>query len=61
MKLRMTILVDVDDAYGAFDEEEREWMESDVLSSKGELVLHSNEVGDEVGYISEVSNIEWIE
>lgn len=57
----MTILVDVDDAYGAFDEEEREWMESDVLSSKGELILHSNEVGDEVGYISEVSNIEWIE
>lgn len=26
-----------------------------------ECALHSNEVGDEVGYISEVSNIEWIE
>lgn len=49
-KYRLIIDLDVDEHYIG-DGEDKEWLENVVLSSQGELILHSNYVGDCVGQV----------
>ena len=52
MKRKIQLLVDLETDYDAFsiDESERDWFKNDILG--GDLILHSNLVGDEVGTIT---------
>ena len=59
MKLRITIEVELSNAY-TLDEEETLWMENTILIGDGNLILHSNEIGDEVGVVTKVVNKQWI-
>jgi hypothetical protein len=54
-KLIMTVELDIDDEmYG--DDEEKSWLLNDILTGdKGQLLLHSNEIGDTVGAIKVLS------
>lgn len=49
-KYRLIIDLDVDEHYIG-DSEDQEWLENVVLSSQGQLLLHSNFVGDNVGQV----------
>lgn len=49
-KYRLVIDLEVDEHYIG-DSEDQEWLENVVLSSQGELLLHSNFVGDNVGKV----------
>ena len=53
MKLLLTIEVEIDDElYGTSDKESMDWLINDILlSGKDHLILHSNEIGDEIGTV----------
>lgn len=57
----MTITVDVSDALYQNTEDEKLWFENEVLVGDRSLLLHSNEIGDVVGEITSVSNIQYID
>ena len=58
-KIKMTIIVDVTDfPMNWNDEEELDWLNTEVLSEKGELTLHSNVIGDVIGEVISIENIE---
>ena len=59
MIIRMTIDVKIEES--TMDEDEKIWMENEILLGNGSLILHSNEIGDELGEIKKVRNIQWIE
>jgi len=59
MILKMTIEVVVDDEIYGTSEYEKIWMENEILVGDGNLLLHSNEIGDTIGSIKKVSNIVW--
>jgi hypothetical protein len=59
MKLRITIEIELSNAY-TLDEDEKIWMENEILIGDGNLILHSNEIGDEVGVVKKVVNKKWI-
>ena len=56
--LKVTFEIKLPDVYG-LDEEEKLWLENEILVGDGSLILHSNEIGDEVGTIKKVSNVRW--
>ena len=57
----MTIEVEVeDDLFGLKNEEERMWLENELLIGDGSLILHSNEIGDSVGIIKKVTNLQYL-
>ena len=59
MKVKMTIEVEIENSFNFLDEEEKLWFENEVLVGDGTLMLHSNEIGDTVGVIKKVSNIQY--
>ena len=59
MKLRITIEIKLANAY-TLDEDEKLWMENEILIGDGNLILHSNEIGDEIGVVKNVVNKQWI-
>lgn len=61
MIIRMTIDVDVDENIYGFSEDEKLWLENEIFIGDGSLILHSNEIGDEVGPIKKVRNIQYFE
>jgi hypothetical protein len=60
MKIKMTIEVEVEDTFNFTDEEEKMWFENEVLIGDGTLMLHSNEIGDTVGIVKKVSNVQYV-
>jgi hypothetical protein len=48
------------DGYLMETEDEKHWFENEVLVGNGTLILHSNEVGDEVGIVTSVKNIQYM-
>ena len=60
MKIRMTIEVELNVGMEMRDDLERKWAEEDILIGDGNLMLHSNEIGIEVGIVTDVTDIEWI-
>lgn len=64
MRIKLTIEIEVDelmynDIFGS-TEEEKQWFENEILSGNGDLLLHSNEIGDTIGVVKKVSNIKYI-
>jgi len=57
--LKITLEIKLPGVYG-LDEEEKLWLENEILIGDGSLILHSNDIGDEVGTIKKVSNVQWI-
>ena len=60
LKIKMTIEVEVEDTFNFIDEEEKMWFENEVLIGDGTLILHSNEIGDTVGVVKKVSNVQYV-
>ena len=60
MRVKLTIEVELDELVYEKTEDELLWMENEVLIGDGSLFLHSNEIGDTIGEIKRVSNINWI-
>lgn len=59
MKIKLTIEIDVDDNCFSFDEDAKLWLENEILVGDGNLILHSNEIGDTLGVVKKVSNIRY--
>jgi len=59
MILKMTIEVKLEKGMELKDDGERIWAENEVLVGDGTLILHSNEIGDEVGVIKKITNVRW--
>ena len=60
MIIRMTIEVYLDDNGYQGSEEEKLWLENEILVGDGSLLLHSNEIGDTIGEVKKVTNIEYL-
>lgn len=61
MKIRVTIEIEVDEnAFPLADEEEKLWFENEIMIGDGNLILHSNEIGDEVGVVKSVKNLQYL-
>ncbi len=60
MKIKITIEVEIEGAFNLTDDEERIWFENEVLIGDGTLLLHNNDIGDTVGVVKKVSNIQYI-
>lgn len=60
MKIRLLIEMDLQNYLSTKDEEERRWFENEVLVGNRTLILHSNEIGDYIGEITSVKNIEFL-
>ena len=58
MKIKLTIEVELEDGFG-MDEQEKLWLENEVLVGDGSLILHSNDIGDEVGVVKKVINVSY--
>lgn len=58
----MTIEIKVDnDFYNLKNEEERLWLENEIFVGDGNLIIHSNDIGDTIGSVSKVTNIQYLE
>ena len=51
-KIRMVVELEYDDTLMGTDEEEITWFHDKILFDKEGLILHSNEIGNEVGKIT---------
>jgi hypothetical protein len=43
------------------DEDEKLWFENEVMVADGNLVLHSNDIGDTVGVVKEISDLQYFD
>lgn len=60
MIVKMTIEVELeDDMYNLDDDNERLWLENEILVGDGNLILHSNDIGDSVGVVKKVRNVSY--
>lgn len=58
----MTIEIKVDnDIYNLKDEQERLWLENEIFVGDGNLIVHSNDIGDTVGWVSKVTSVQYVE
>ena len=54
MKLLIELEIDLGNTFiNSKDQDERDWLFNEILT-KGDLSLHSNEIGDQVGNITKV-------
>jgi hypothetical protein len=60
MILKLTIEITLDDNDYRYSDEEKLWMENEILVGDGNLILHSNEIGDVIGEIKKVTNVKWL-
>lgn len=60
-KIKITIEVELEDGLNFMDEEEKIWFWNNVLTDNGTLILHSNEIGDSIGIVTKVSNVQWLD
>ena len=51
MKFLLTLELDIDEKVYGTDQDEVAWLRNDILLGNGGLILHSNEIGDEVGLV----------
>ena len=57
-RIKLTIEVEYDDVY-SLNEEEKLWMENEILVGDGSLILFSDEIGDTVGTVKKVYKVSW--
>lgn len=60
MRIKITIEVELEQELDVVSEDGKLWFENEVLIGNGSLLLHSNEVGDTIGTVKSVKNIQWI-
>jgi len=61
MKVQLIIEIELEDElYNNFAEEEKLWLENEILVGDGSLILHSNEIGDTLGIVKSVKNIKYL-
>lgn len=61
MRVKMTIELELDDSFLPLDEDSKLWLENEIFIGDGNLILHSNEIGDAVGEIKSVKSIKYID
>lgn len=60
MKIKVTLEIELEEGYILIaDEEEKLWFENEVMVGDGSLILHSNEIGDTVGVVKKVKDLEY--
>ena len=60
-RIKLTIEVEIDEsAFPLANDDEILWLENEILVGDGNLILHSNEIGDSVGVVKSVKNICYI-
>ncbi|GIV45176.1 MAG: hypothetical protein KatS3mg035_2299 [Bacteroidia bacterium] len=59
MKIKMTIEFEVEYIFDHTDEEEKTFFENEILKCDGTLILHSNEIGDTLGVVKKISDIQY--
>jgi hypothetical protein len=61
MKIRMTVEIDLASSLiNHENDDERMWVENEILVGTRELMIHSEEVGDFIGEVTKVSNLSWL-
>jgi hypothetical protein len=60
MKIKLTIEVELEGIIDPNDEDQRIWLEDTILVGDGTLKLHSEDIGDYVGTVKKVSNIQYL-
>jgi len=60
MTIKLTIEVELMENFTDETEEGKLWLENEVLVANGDLILHSNNIGDTIGVIKKVSSVEYI-
>jgi len=58
MKIKLTI--EVDYSKDDIDDDHKHFLENEIFIGNGNLILHSNTLGDEVGKITLVENIQFL-
>ena len=61
MKIKLTIEVDLEGIIDVNDEDQKIWLEDTILVGDGTLKLHSEDIGDTIGTIKKVSNLQYLE
>lgn len=63
MKVKMTITFELSEhLYGeTLTEDQKLWLENEIFVGDGSLVLHSDEIGDEIGTVKLCRNIQFKE
>lgn len=59
MKIKLTIEVELEEGFGV-EEDAKLWLKNEILVGNGSLILHSNEVGDSVGVVKSVKNLQYL-
>ncbi len=60
MRIKLTIELELEEGYGT-EEDAKLCLENEILVGDGTLLLHSNEVGDTVGTVKSVKNIQYLD
>ena len=60
MKVKMTIIVDIDETFYGTDEKDILYLENEVFVGDGSLFLHSNDIGETIGTVKSVKNIQYL-
>ena len=57
----MTIELELDsDMIDLLNAEEKRWLENEILVGNRSLILHSNEIGDSIGVVTSVKNLNYV-
>ncbi len=59
-KIKLTIEIELVDMIDLLDEEQKLWLENEILVGNGDLSLHSSDIGDTVGIVKKVSNVQYV-
>jgi len=59
MQIKLTIELELDDNIWGSDKDEKLWLENEVLVASA-LCIHSNEIGDYIGLVKKVSNVQYV-
>ena len=59
-RIKLTIEVELDSLIYEGSDDEKLWLENEILIGNGDLTLHSNDIGDSVGIVKKVSNLRWM-
>jgi len=61
MKIKVTLEIELEDGFILHaDEDDKLWFENEIMVGDGSLILHSNTVGDEVGVVKSVKNLQYL-
>ena len=59
-KLKLTIEIELENIIDPTDKDQQLWLEDFILVDDGTLKLHSEEIGDTLGVVKKVTNIQYL-